>query len=299
MHTLINEGNWRVGAPRVALNHSDVSIHDPEEAKRLGFRGSAVGGSIHLDMFAPLLLEAYGPDWFRRGALSLYFLNVVVSGEQVEAMAEAPRAPGAQIRLAARRADDHGFRVCEGTGSLGDHRGSDLANRDLRLCDEGRLRLMKGVWPGKAIGSEIVVPSAAEQQEQLAKGSLNTPLDWYAAPSPWGGPIASIGTTAAMMFRLVVGDGTRTHYDRISPAIGAAAGMFGAFEIAFEDGPVFLDRPYSVSGRVVGVGESPKTEYVWWDAEARDETGRLVVRMRHLLRFIKSSSPLYPELSPV
>jgi hypothetical protein len=73
--------------------------------------------------------------------------------------------------------------------------------------------------------------------------------------------------------------------------------MFGAFEIAYENGPVFLDRSYSVEGVVVGVGESPKTEYLWWDATASDDEGRVVARMRHLLRFLKASSPLYPELA--
>jgi hypothetical protein len=66
--------------------------------------------------------------------------------------------------------------------------------------------------------------------------------------------------------------------------------------VAYENGPVFLDRPYWVEGEVVGVGQSPKTEYLWWDAKATDEQGKVVVRMRHLLRFIKASSPLYPEL---
>ena len=59
-----------VGPARIALNHSGASIHDPEEAKRLGFRGSAVGGNLHLDIFAPLLVETYGQAWFERGALS-------------------------------------------------------------------------------------------------------------------------------------------------------------------------------------------------------------------------------------
>ena len=41
----------------------------------------------------------------------------------------------------------------------------------------------------------------------------------------------------------------------------------------------------------MGVGESPKTEYLWW-ATATDEAGKVAVRKRHLLRFLKASSPL-------
>ena len=60
--------------------------------------------------------------------------------------------------------------------------------------------------------------------------------------------------------------------------------------------PFGLDRPYWVEGRVLDVGDSPKTECLWWDATTTDDKGREVVRMRHLLRFLKASSPLYPDL---
>jgi hypothetical protein len=54
---------------------------------------------------------------------------------------------------------------------------------------------------------------------------------------------------------------------------------------------MFLDRPYEVQGRAVG--DSPKTEDLRWDATARDERGEAMVTMRHLLRFLRASSPLY------
>lgn len=290
-------GERLTGPVRLALNHSDVSIHDPAEARRLGFRGSAVGGNLHLDIFAPLLLDLYGEAWFERGALSVYFHNIVVSGETVQASVERPERPREQVRIEARRADDPDFLVCEGTASLGDHSASALALRDLRTCDSRSLRMMKGVEPGQSLGRVRMVHGLAEQKAQIDSGSLNEPLPWYVGPSPWGAPIASVGGTASLMFRLLVGDHDGHHHERISPAIGDAAGMFGAFEIAYVNGPVFCDRPYWVEGSVVGVGHSPKTEYLWWNATASDEEGRTVARMRHLLRFIKASSPLYPEIA--
>jgi acyl dehydratase len=290
------EAGALVGPARIALNQSDSSIHDPENAKKLGFRGAAVGGNNHLDLFAPLLVQTYGREWFERGALSLYFLNVVVSGEPVQAVVERPASPGAQTRIFARRADDPNFRVCEGTASLGDYSRSELRTRDLKTCDDSQLRLLKGVKVGKILGAIQSSPGREWQDLLLRTGALNEPMDWYAGPSPWGGPIASLNSTAALMFRLLVGDGEHHHHDRISPALGDTLAMFGAFEIAFEKGPVFLDRTYTIEGKVVGVGDSPKTEYLWWDAVARDEKGEAVVTMRHLLRFLKASSPLYPEL---
>jgi hypothetical protein len=285
-----------VGQTRIALNQSTSSIHDPEQARKLGFRGSAVGGNVHLDLFAPLFVEAYGPAWFEQGALSLYFNNIVVSGEPVQAVVERPGDAKSQTRIHARRADDHAFLVCAGTASLGDHTRSELNTRELRTCDDGGLRMMKGVRPGKIIGPVIMQITHEGQAAQIENGALNEPMDWYRDRSPWGGPIASISSTAALMYRLIAGEGGRHHHDRLSAAIGDASGMFGAFEIAYENGPIFLDRPYAVEGKVVGVGESPKTEYVWWDALARDENGLVAARMRHLFRFIKASSPLYPEL---
>ncbi len=285
-----------VGPERIAVNRSNSSIHDPEHARRLGFRGSAVGGNLHLDLFAPLLVETYGPAWFERGALSMYFLNIVVSGEPVQAVVERPPAPGAQTRIHARRADDHGFTVCAGTASLSDPSRSELALRDRRASDGETLRLLKGVKPGQPLGRVQMTSRKTDQDAAIASGSSNEPLAWYQGPSPWGGPIASVGSTAALMFRLLVGDGEAHHHDRISPHIGDASGMFGAFEIAYENGPVFLDRPYWIEGKVVDVGDSPKTEYLWWDATTTDDDGRVVARMRHLLRFLKASSPHYPEL---
>jgi acyl dehydratase len=282
---------------RTALNHSDTSIHDPERARQLGFRGSAVGGNIHLDIFAPLLVEAFGRDWFARGALSLYFHNIVVSGEPVQALVRAPDPSGGQTEIRARRADAPEITVCAGTASLGDHTRSELATRDLKTCDDSALRMLKGVRPGQPLGRIVARASREVQEAGFASGSLNEPMDWYRGPSPWGGPIASVGSTAALMFQLLVGDGSGHHHERIAPTVGDASGMFGAFEIAYVDGPVLLDRDYEIEGVALGVGESPKTEYLWWDAVTRDADGRTVARMRHLLRFLKASSPLYPELS--
>ena len=285
-----------VGPTRVALNPSVSSIHDPDRARALGFRGAAVGGNLHLDVFAPLLVQAYGRAWFETGALSLYFLNIVTSGERVQAVVERPTRPGAQTRIHARSPERTGLRICEGTASVGDHSRSELSTRDLKTCEASALRLLKGVAPGQALGGGEMTITRKEQEALIANGVSNEPMDWYRGASPWGGPIASIGGTAALMYRFLTGDGVRHRHDRISPHIGDASAMFGAFEVAYERGPVFLDRPYRVEGRVVGVGESPKTEYLWWDATASDDAGVVVARMRHLFRFIKASSNLYGEL---
>jgi acyl dehydratase len=285
-----------IGKPVIARNESSESIHDPARAKALGFRGSAVAGIFHLDCFAPLLLEAYGEDWWRRGGISLYFQNIVISGEPVQAVVETPAAAGAMTRVFARRADEPSIIVAEGTAALNEHARHELQIRDLRLGDASRLRLLKGVTPGAVIGEKTVAITAKRQDAMLASGGINQDMPFYHGTSPWGGAVASISQAAHLMVQLghAAGHSGLLH---LAPDSDRAAGMYGACELVFVNGPIFLDKTYRVRGTVVGAGGSPKTEYVWWDATAHDEKGTLVARVRHLLRFIKAGSPLYPELS--
>jgi hypothetical protein len=74
-------------------------------------------------------------------------------------------------------------------------------------------------------------------------------------------------------------------------------GLFGAIEIRFQAGPVFLDRTYRVTGEVTALSQTPKTEVMWFDSRALDEAGAPVAEMRMMLRQMKLSSPLYQDLT--
>ena len=64
------------------------------------------------------------------------------------------------------------------------------------------------------------------------------------------------------------------------------------------DGPVFVERDYRASGKVLAVGETPKTEYFWYESTLADpESGREVAEMVMMLRFMKLSSPLWRDVS--
>jgi hypothetical protein len=259
------------------------SIHDDATASKLGFRGGTVAGSVHMDQFPPLLLRIFGPSFFETGALSLYFQNATVDREAVRACAEEP-APGAtQIRVYMKR--DDGLDVCEGTASLGDPSRSALRTRDLRGCDPAELRILAALRPGMELGVEKVRLGPERQRERIARDLCSGPLDWYAAPSPWGGPIAAPSAAVELLWAAPT-KALREH-------TGRAVGLFGAIEIAHLAGPIFLDSTYTVTGRVAAIGQSPKTEYLWFDSLAADEQGRDVAAMRMLLRFMKASSPRY------
>jgi hypothetical protein len=259
------------------------SIHDDATASKLGFRGGTVAGSIHMDQFVPVLLHAFGDEWFRSGSLSLYFTNATTDGERVQVSCEQPRPPGAQVKTWMNR--DDGTLVMAGTAGLGDVSASELRTRDLRACDPADLRMFREIGPGFSLGVHDVELGAAKQRGRMAEDLVSGAIGWYDGATPWGGPIASPSTLVELLWAAPA--------STLRPFAGPSVGLFGAIEVAHVHGPIVLDRPYRVSGEVVAVGQSPKTEYVWFDSAAQDGDGRTVATMRMLLRFMKASSPLY------
>src|SRR3954453_6645907 len=88
--TNVLAGELRV--PRNAAANAKGSIHDDATAQRLGLRGGTVAGSVHLDLFPPLLLEGFGQRWFEQGSLSINFRNPTVDREPVRAYVRRPAA---------------------------------------------------------------------------------------------------------------------------------------------------------------------------------------------------------------
>lgn len=274
------------GELRAARNWSadaKGSIHDDATASKLGFRGGTVAGSIHMDQFPPVLLRAFGPRWFEDGALSLYFLNATIDRERVRVYADAPEPGVTQIGVRMRRED--GLEVAEGTASVGDPSRSALRTRELRACDPSELRILRALSAGLELGEEKVRLGPERQRERIERELCSGPLDWYTGASPWGGPIAAPSAAVELLWA----PPTRA----LGAHTGRAVGLFGAIEVAHLAGPIRLDETYTVTGQVLAVGQSPKTEYLWFDSLASDSRGRATASMRMLLRFMKASSPLY------
>jgi acyl dehydratase len=266
------------------------SIHDDATATALGFRGGTVAGSIHMDQFPPLLLEAFGPGWFESGSLALYFRHATIDGEPVVALLERPPAVerDAQVRAWATTTD--GTLVADGTAAGNPAATSALRSRDLRPVDPAELRILAALRPGDAIGDCQVTVDGERQRSVVSQGFMTEPLDWYTGSSPWGGPIAAPSTVVNLLYADLLA-GLRT-------TLGKHVGLFGAIEIRFLNGPVFLGRRYRVTGEVVALSQTPKTEVLWFDSQALDEAGRPVADMRMMLRQMKQSSPRYAETQP-
>jgi hypothetical protein len=261
------------------------SIHDDATAQGLGFRGGTIAGSIHMDQFPPLLVEAFGRQWFETGSLSLAFKNATIAGEPVLAMVGIPPA-GGEVQVEARTEQPDGTVVAEGTASIGTPADpTHLYGIDLRPTAPDQLRILAGVGPGAPLAHRASI-SSASVRERVEAGGVPDVSGWYSGPSPWGGPIANPSAIVQLL---------RNRGNEFGPHIRDAVGLFGAIEIRQHHGPVLLDTEYEVTGEVVAVGSSPRTEYVWYDTAARDHTGALVATMRMQLRWMTASSPLYQE----
>ncbi len=258
------------------------SIHNDAVASKLGFRGGTVAGSIHLELFPPLLLRAFGDRWLDNGTLSINFKNATTDREAVRALLEMPtQANDVQVRAWIERED--GMLVGEGSASVGDpDEATALQQLDLSRWGSGELRILAGMQAGDKIEEAQIAMPAKHQADRL--DVITEPLDWY-TESPFGGPIASPATIVHYLYE---------HPARvIGRTAGKAVGLFGAIEVRNINGPLVLDRTYKVGGVILSVGESPKTEYVWFESHADTLDGIRIAEMRMQLRWMKASSELY------
>jgi len=81
----------------------------------------------------------------------------------------------------------------------------------------------------------------------------------------------------------------------LGPLVGDSVGLFGAIEVGFHHGPMLMNRDYRIETAVVCVGQSPQTEYIWYDMAAFNTNNQLVTTLRMQSRAMKASSPLYRQ----
>jgi hypothetical protein len=261
------------------------NIHDDATAQNLGFRGGTIAGSVHLDQFPPVLVAAFGERWFTEGSISLLFRNATVDAEPVTAMVRLPDGPSPQVGARMERHDK--MLVAEGTAGVG--AGTEptyLHGIDLRPSPPEELRMLAGIEAGAPLTPRTFTVDASEQRARIEGGSMTEPLPWYVGESPWGPPIVNPSSIVQLI---------RNGPADFGPDIAHAVGLFGAIELRFWSGPLRCDTAYEVGGEIAAVGAGPKTEYVWYDSRATGPDGNVAVSMRMQLRWMKASSPLYPQ----
>jgi hypothetical protein len=267
--------------PRNLAANEAGSIHDDRQAQKLGFRGGTVAGSIHMEQFPPLLVRAFGQRWFETGSLSCYFRNATMDREPVRAFVDIPStgATDAQINVWMDRQD--GMRVLEGTASIGSPAEPSLLRQKLTETRESGEQRILGHLTFGDVGRPVTV-RLRPQEVRARLDAMTEPLDWYTGDSPWGGAIVDPGALVRMMVQV----------QRRIELPGDAVGLYGAIEVRHLSGPVFMERDYDVSGRILAIGQTPKTEYLWYETLMREGTTD-VASMLMMLRFMKASSPLW------
>lgn len=266
-----------------SINDGEGSIHDDETAAKLGFRGGTVAGDVHMNQFPPVLLQIFGNQWFERGNLSLSFKNATVDLEKVQVFAEPLAAGAHQVKVWMERED--GLLVATGTAALGDHSQSELRRKDLRPCDPAELKILSRLHAGLSLGHYDIIATPDKQFHRFDTHVISDPLPEYRQPEHWPEVVAAPCTIIEYLWAFPM--------EGLRPYVGESVGLFGAIEIGFTHGPFLLNRPYHMECEVVCVGQSPQTEYVWYETKAWNEEQQLVATMLMQSRAMKSSSPAY------
>ena len=253
-------GEWQ--QPINRWQGAENSIHTDAVAKKIGMRGGTIPGTVHLTHFQPILRELFGERWLRAGSISMFYTYATIDREDVRAIVKRPREGVRDIQLDAWVETKEGRVVCKGSVSVGKPAEKPyVRSLPLENAAPGVSRILNQMKPGM----EVPVRDKLVISEGLDDGVLRDPQ---------------------MMFRSL----------QVFPAnvdTKPAVGFFGATEIILHDGPIKSATPYRRTGKVVCVGESPKTEFAWFDSYLHDEAGRLIAEMRHMTRWMKASSPLW------
>jgi hypothetical protein len=287
---LSEAGNAVSGPLRHPRNlHQDApnSIHNDGVAAKLGLRGGTVAGNYHMDQFPPLLTALYGRRWWQTGNLSLYFKYATTDNEGVRCFAERPAdAEAPFVRTRVWIDHENGERVAEGTAAVGaPDADSALRQRIAATPAPKDLRILAHL----RIGQTAKIASAYRVERpryETLMGILQEPLADYGAESSWGRPILPPSLMVDVMYA--------AQFALLERSPNYGVGLFGAIELQSYHGPMYLEQDYDARIEVLAVGETPKTEYFWYESIASEATtGRDVAGMLMMLRFMKASSPLW------
>ncbi len=258
------------------------SIHVEEVAKNVGMRGAVVAGTMHLDLFPPVLLKAFGQRCFEIGSISMFYTYAVLHGEELRAVVKVPPKGASDAQVEARLELRDGRVVAQGTVAVGDPKEKSYVQAiKLESSPKEERRILKGLEVGDEMPPHDELAESAVQRKWVP--FLEDSLDWHSGRSPWGNAIVPPSRQMHMMrFEL--------------PVHPPGVGFFGSTEIRYLNGPVKADVPYQVKSKIIAVGVTSKTEYWWIDSQLYEKaSNKLVAQMRHMTRYMKAGSPLYPE----
>lgn len=275
MSTTIS-GEW--GNPVNTAAHQKGGIHDDDTATELGFSGGTVAGSIHMEQFLPLVLEAFGDDWWRSGVLSMYFMQATIDRQPVR----AHLTPGENGQARVWMETEAGETVMEGSANLAACAApTALAQRLAALRPVGELRILAACETGQQ-AEAVGRVGRAFVDNQLAVITESHP--YFVEPDASG--------CRVLPYTQVVRAFDPAEQKVAASAVQPFVGLYGGIEIGYVNGPVREETDYRATCEVVGLADSPKTEILW--RESRLYQGdQVIARMLKMDRLMKNSSPLW------
>ena len=274
-----------IRSPRNIEQSLPNSIHNDAVAQKLGLRGGTVAGSLHMEQFPPLLVSLLGPRWWSEGGLSLYFKYATTDREAVQCFAKRPDAGDGEEQVQVWMDTDEGRRVAEGTAWAGRTPApTPLAERIASVPPPQDLRIFRDF----AGGREMTGIPVRIGDETLARrlGVIVEPLKEYVEPNRYDERVLPPSLLAQAL--------TAYHTTMLQGWPDLGVGLYGAIEIEHLAGPCFVEHDYEVRGQVLAVGETPKTEYIWYESVLSEPSGgEDRARMLMMLRFMKDSSPAW------
>ena len=242
------------------------SIHNDSVATKIGMRGGTIPGTVHLDHFVPLIQDKWGMAWFQQGAISMYYTFATTHKEDVRAVMEAPTS-GHDAKVDAYVETPDEKIVCKGSLSVGEP--SELnyvASLPLEAAPQSEIRILDRMAPGMECPERDDIVATEGEGSGTYEGIVELPTG---------------------LFQIL-------HAGAPEGTLKQAVGFYGATEIRILNGPVRVETEYRRVGKVVCIGASPKTEFVWIDSQLFDKSsGAVVAEMRQFTRFMKASSDLW------
>ena len=240
-----------------------LSIHDDKMAEELGFSGAPIEGPTHFSQFVPLLHKVFGNDWFAKGCISVHYQNMVVEGEEVQAMTEKAPNPSGIVAISAQKRD--GTPVLTGTASLGpDYGETELDKRMTKLRTSSQLVILSDLKVGqKGAGNPEFVRMDMDQhmgdmypfsnKQKLEK--ITETHEFYEGETPWGGPVIPLEMISVLTNYTSSLSGFRIR--------GPAIGLFASQQVKMIDGPLMIGKNYLLEREIIALSESRRTESNW------------------------------------
>lgn len=233
------------------------SIHDDEPARRLGFKGAFVPGSVVGACAMTAIIDRYGSDWFNSGWYDFNFVSPVYTSDDVYATGHD---------------SEDGAMEC------------GVVDEDQRLCCAGRAGLGTEMpWPQDP-GDQTIFPSAKlrtrfDEEEVVIKPADVTPLLNAAgdASEIWQ---TNIPPEHLMPIALRIVDFKLTPTERVRPP-----GMWA--EHALVQYQPLPYGTYRITEHLAEKGSSGRTNFLTFQFHVFDKTGTEVAVGRHKCKFIR------------